>query len=212
MMRILIVDDHPLIRTGLRELLETEWREKLVVGEAESGPQAIEKLAQCSWDLVLVDINLPGRSGVVVLEDIKAMSPNLPVLILSAYEESDYLVRIIKAGAAGFVAKQATHLDLVKAVKTVLAGGKYISDKGALLLLNEIQDGGQKPIHTILSQREFQVLCMLGAGNTPGEIASALSLSLKTISTYRARILEKLNLTSTAQLIRYAIEHRLTES
>ncbi len=211
MVRLLIVDDHLLIRCGLKQILEAEFGKDISIGEAENGQQAVEKVGQSNWDVVVMDINLPGRSGLVVLEDIKAMRPKLPVLMLSAYSEEEFVVRVLKAGAAGFIPKESTHLELVKAIRTVLAGGKHVTSMAAQMLVNQLHSPSENLPHEELSDREFQVLSMLGKGKTPTEISKALSLSIKTISTYRARILEKMNMKTNAQLIHYAIKHRLVD-
>lgn len=207
-LRILIVDDHLLIRCGLKQILERELT-NVTVGEAQNGAEAIQQVAEKSWDVVVMDINMPGRSGLLVLQDIKHMQPKLPVLILSAYSEEEFAVRVLKAGAAGFVPKESTHLELVKAIRKVLSGGKYITDSVAEKLANQLDVKSGGAPHESLSDREYQVLCLIGSGKTPTEIADGLSLSVKTVSTYRARILEKLNMKTNAQLIHYVISNSL---
>ncbi len=208
-LRILIVDDHLLIRCGLKQILEREFP-NVVIGEAQNGAEAIQQVAEKGWDVVIMDINMPGRSGLLVLQDIKHMQPKLPVLILSAYSEDEFALRVLKAGAVGFVPKESTHLELVKAVRKVLTGGKYITDSVAEKLAGQFDPKSEAPAHKALSDREYQVLCLIGSGKTPTEIAQSLSLSVKTISTYRARILEKLNLKTNAQMIHYVISNGLT--
>ncbi|MBA4148113.1 MAG: response regulator transcription factor [Verrucomicrobia bacterium] len=211
MLRILIVDDHLLIRCGLKQILQAEFGMEAFVDEAASAEQALEKVALSDWDVVIMDINLPGRSGLVILDDLKVMRPKLPVLILSAYSEEEFAVRVLKAGAAGFIAKESTHLELVKAVKTVLAGGKHVTNNTAQMLATFLNAPAEKLPHEELSDREHQVLSMLGHGKTSTEIAKLLSLSVKTVSTYRARILKKMDLKTNGQLIRYAIEKGLVK-
>ncbi|MDB6026465.1 MAG: Response regulator, LuxR family [Verrucomicrobiales bacterium] len=207
-LRILIVDDHLLIRCGLKQILEREFP-SVTVGEAQNGSEAIQQVAEKSWDVVVMDINMPGRSGLVVLQDLKHLHPKLPVLILSAYSEDEFALRVLKAGAAGFVAKESTHLELVKAIRKVLSGGKYITDSVAEKLANQFDIKATGAPHEALSDREYQVVCLIGSGKTPTEIAHELSLSVKTVSTYRARILEKLNMKTNAQLIHYMISNGL---
>jgi two-component system invasion response regulator UvrY len=207
-LRILIVDDHLLIRCGLKQILEREFP-NVVVGEGQNGPEAIQQVAEKAWDVVVMDINMPGRSGLLVLQDLKHLNPKLPVLILSAYSEDEFALRVLKAGAAGFVAKESSHLELVKAIRKVLSGGKYITDSVAEKLANQLDVKSVGAPHEALSDREYQVLCLIGSGKTPTEIADGLSLSVKTVSTYRARILEKLNMKSNAQMIHYVISNSL---
>ncbi|MFN7140697.1 MAG: response regulator [Limisphaerales bacterium] len=211
MLRILIVDDHLLIRRGLQQILTSDLGRDVFVDEAENSQQAIEKIGQSSWDVVILDLNLPGRSGLVLLEEIKAMQPKLPVLVLTAYSEEEFAIRVLKAGAAGFIPKESTHLELVQAVKTVLSGGKHVTNTAAQMLIKELSSPSEKPPHEDLSDRELQVLCLLGKGKTPTEISKSLSLSIKTVSTYRTRILEKMNMKTNAQLIHYALKHGLAE-
>jgi DNA-binding NarL/FixJ family response regulator len=208
-LRILIVDDHLLIRCGLKQILEREFP-NVVIGEAQNGPEAIQQVAEKQWDVVIMDINMPGPSGLVVLQDVKHLHPKLPVLILTAYSEDEFALRVLKAGAAGFVPKESTHLELVKAVRKVLGGGKYITDSVAEKLASQFNNKTQGAPHEALSDREYQVLCLIGSGKTPTEIADELKLSVKTVSTYRARILEKLNMKTNAQLIHYVISNGLT--
>jgi len=211
MLRVLIVDDHLLIRCGLKQILQAEFGQSIIIGEAANGQEAIEQVGNANWDVLIMDINLPGRSGLVVLQDIKALCPRLPVLMLSAHSEEEFAVRVLKAGASGFIPKESSHVQLVKAIKTVLAGGKHITDNTAQMLVNQLNAPNEKAPHETLSDREFQVLCMLGEGKTPTEISKALSLSIKTVSTYRSRILEKMNMRTNAQLIHYVVTNKLLQ-
>lgn len=209
MLRVLIVDDHLLIRTGLKQILQSEFGKNVIVGEAQNSPETIEQISRNKWDVVVLDINLPGRSGLLILEDIKAMNPKLPVLILTACSEEEFAVRVLKAGASGFIPKESTHLELVQAIKTVVAGGKHVTNAAAQMLISQLHTKtGQEP-HQKLSDREYQVMCLLGRGRTPTEIASDLTLSVKTVSTYRTRILEKLGLKTNAQIVHYAVKKGL---
>jgi two-component system, NarL family, invasion response regulator UvrY len=209
MLRILIVDDHLLIRCGLKQILSTEFGNELEVGEAQNSREAIEQLAAKKWNVVVVDINLPGRSGLVLLHDIKAMYPKLPVLVLTACSEQEFAVRVLRAGASGFIAKESTHLELVQAIKKVVAGGKHVSSSVSDMLVEQITSPVRETPHETLSDREYQVMCMLGQGKTPTEIAKELTVSVKSISTYRSRILQKLNIRTNAQIVHYTVRHQL---
>jgi len=207
-LRILIADDHPLVRQGSRELLAREYR-GLRTGEARDSREAVDLLTKQDWDLLLLDINMPGRSGLDVLEDARKIRPRMPVLVLSAYAEEEFAVRAFKLGAAGYLNKQCVPDELVAAVRKILAGGKYVTaslaEHLAALLGGEIC---QAP-HEALSRRELQVLQMIASGRTLKEIAAELSLSEKTIGTYRARITQKTGLSSKVEITRYALQHKL---
>lgn len=210
MIHVLIVDDHPVIRRGLRDILEVQSGMH-VDGEASNGEEALALIQRQSWDVVLLDVTMPGRNGLEVLRDIHEQYPALPVLMLSLHPEDHYAMRALKAGASGYLTKDSTPEELVSAIQRVLQGKRYITPTLAERLANEVGAGGGRNPHELLSDREFQVLCQLGQLKTVTQIAEAMSLSVKTISTYRARILEKLGMKQTADLIRYAREHRLVE-
>ena len=201
-MRVLIVDDHPLIRRAIRELLEPETGAS--VEEAGTPDEALAQLRAHQWDIVLLDLSMPGNTGLQLLTTIHAEHPELPILIVSAHAEDQYAVRLLRAGASGFVSKETAPDVLVRAVRRVAGGGRYISEA----LAEHLADEKREPIET-LSNREYEVLRLMGAGRSPTEIAAELSLSVKTISTYRARLLQKLRARKTADLIRYALEHDL---
>lgn len=201
-MRVLIVDDHPLIRRAIRELLEPETGAS--VEEAGTPDEALAQIRAHEWDVVLLDLSMPGTTGLQLLATIHAEYPELPILIVSAHAEDQYAVRLLRAGASGFVSKETAPDVLVRAVRRVAGGGRYISEALAEHLADEMRE----PIET-LSNREYEVLRLMGAGRSPTEIAASLSLSVKTISTYRARLLQKLKARTTADLIRYALEHDL---
>lgn len=209
MLRILIADDHLLIRVGLRKLLEERFAGAQVV-EAQNGREAVELALQEKFDVVIMDLAMPKKNGFEALKDIKYAKPKLPVLILSMHPEDEVAIRLLKAGASGFINKETAAEELTSAIKRVIAGSKYISASLAERLASSIAEGAPEERHALLSDREYQVLCMLGTGSTVGEIAKALTLSVKTVSTYRSRILQKLDLTTTAQLVRYVIERKLT--
>ncbi|NOT61835.1 MAG: response regulator transcription factor [Acidobacteria bacterium] len=209
MAKIIIADDHAIVRSGLRQILSNE-PDLEVAGEAQSGAEVLELIRKGSWDVLVLDIGLPGRSGVEVLRDVKRECPKLPVLILSVYPEDQYAVRAIKAGAAGYLNKDSAPDELVKAIRKVLRGGKYISEAVADRLIMALDEDADLPPHELLSDREYQVLCMIASGQTLSEIAEAIALSPKTISTYRARLLEKMRMNNNAELTHYAIKHNLT--
>lgn len=209
-LKILIADDHELIREGLKRIL-LEGRTARQVGEALDAAEAIAAVRREKWDLVILDINLGGRSGLEVLKDIKAEFPRLPVLMLSMYPEEQFALRVIRAGAAGYLNKNLASRVLLEAVRQVQTGGRYVSPKVAEQLINAVQQPAGQALHATLSDREDQVLRLIGAGRTVGEIAQQLNLSVKTVSTYRTNILQKLGLENNAQIMRYAQEHQLKE-
>jgi two-component system invasion response regulator UvrY len=206
--RILIVDDHPMVRRGMRELLQSEHMIS-VIGEAETPEAALEEIRQHHWDVVLLDLQMSGHDGLELLTTMRTERPAMPILVVSAHPEDQYAVRVLRAGASGYVTKEAAPDVLIHAIKRVAAGGRYISETVAEHLARETHDAGTR-LHT-LSDREYQVLTLIGQGKTVTEIAERLSLSVKTVSTYRTRLLEKLSLRNTAELIRYAIDHHLLE-
>lgn len=207
-LRILIVDDHAVLRRGLREIVEEEFP-GAQVGEAHNGPVALEHVRKGDWQAVVLDISLPGMSGLDVLKEIKNMRPGLAVLVLSMHPEEQYAVRVLKAGAAGYLTKETAPEELVEAIRKAVAGGKYVSASLAERLAAGLRTGFDGPPHEILSDREFEVLRRIGAGKTVSEIAEELALSVKTISTYRARVLEKMRMRTNAELMRYAMENQL---
>jgi DNA-binding NarL/FixJ family response regulator len=208
-MRILIVDDHAVVRRGLREIVE-DLIAGAEVAEATDTGTAIDALRRHDWDLVLLDLNLPGRGGLEVLRRSRELRPAVPVLVLSMHAEESHGVRVIKAGAAGYVNKECAPEELAGAVRRVAAGERYIGPRLAQALAAAMQAPAAAAVPADLSHREFQVLCLLGAGRTVKQAAVELSLSIKTVSTYRTRLLDKLGLATTAELIRYAVGHGLT--
>jgi two-component system, NarL family, invasion response regulator UvrY len=210
MIRVLIVDDQPAMRRGLREIVR-DAPEMEVAAEAGTAAQALDAARKSKPDVVLMDISMPGRSGLEALEDIKAEDPNLPVLICSIHQEKEYAVRALKAGAAGYIPKDSDPEEFISALHKVASGRRYITANLAELLAASVtNDAGGSP-HEHLSNREFEVLCALGRGESITDIAHKLSLSVKTVSTYRTRVLEKLGLKGTADIIRYALDHSLAE-
>jgi two-component system, NarL family, invasion response regulator UvrY len=208
MIKVLIADDHAVVREGVRQIL-SDTPDITVVAEARDGHEVVEKVRAEPLDIVVLDITMPGKSGIEALADIKRERPNLPVLILSVHSEEQYGPRILKAGASGYLPKDSAPDQLVQAIRKAVVGGKYISTLLAEKLASELGSDGARPLHEALSDREYQVLCMIGRGKTIKEIAEILTLSDKTISTYRARILEKMNMKNNGELTHYAIRQGL---
>jgi len=210
MIRILIADDHTIVREGLKQIL-AETRDMVVADEASNGQEVFAKVSKNEYDVVLLDISMPGRSGLEVLKQLKGERPKLPVLILSMYSEEQYAMRALRAGASGYMTKESAPDELIEAIRKVSQGRKYVSPSLAEKLAVSLELGEEKPPHEMLSDREYQVMCMIASGKTIKEIAEELSLSVKTISTYRSRILEKLNFKTNAAITHYAVQNRLVE-
>jgi len=208
MIKILIADDHPIVRQGLKQILAEE-SDMGEFGEAKNSQEVMDLIKKKDWDIVILDITMPGRGGLEILKEIRSERPKLPVLILSIHPEDQYAVRALKAGAAGYMTKESAPDDLIKAIRKVLKGGKYISPTLAESLALFLERDDRKSPHEKLSDREYQVMCMIAEGKKVKEIADSLDLSVKTISTYRARILEKMRMRSNADLIHYAIQNKL---
>lgn len=209
-MKILVADDHSVVRKGLIQIIK-EMPEVAEVDEAENGAQVFEKISAEEYDLVVLDISMPDKSGLDVLQELKITNPDLHILILSTYPEDLYAIRALKAGASGYLNKNTAPEELGKAIRKVALGGKYISRTLAEKLAFNIGDDADKLPHEKLSDREFQVLCLIASGKTLSQIAEELFLSSKTISTYRARILEKMNIESNSSIINYAIKNKLID-
>lgn len=209
-MRILIVDDHALIRRGMISLLREHFSD-VEFGEAGSSRQGFSSILEQDWDLALVDISMPGRNGLELIQDIRNVKPGLPVLVVSTHAERDYAIRTLKLGAAGYVSKQDAADVLVTAVKRVLAGGRYVSPALAELLAGSLSGGAGESTHEALSNRELQVLKLIASGKTLKEIGDELALSEKTVATYRARIAGKMGISNNVDLTRYAMRHGLVE-
>ena len=209
-MKILLTDDHAVVRQGLKQILASEFK-KAVFGEAGNAQEAIEKVWKENWDVVVLDITMPGRSGLEVLKEIKKTRPKLPVLMLSMHPEDQFAVRMMKIGASGYMTKESAPAELVGAVRKVISGGRYVSPTLAEKMISYLDMDAQRPPHEILSDREFLVLRLIASGKAVGAIAKELSLSVKTISTYRARILEKMSMLNNAELTHYAIQNHLVE-
>lgn len=210
MIRVLIADDHPIVRQGLKQIL-SESSDVIVAGEAGDCRETLEKLKKGRFNLVLLDINMPDRNGLELLADLKKEWPRVSVLILSAFPEEQYAVRALKSGASGYLVKKSAPEELITAIKTVSGGRKYITPSLAERLANRLEIDSVEVPHERLSNREYQVFCMIGSGKTVSEIAEDLSLSVKTVSTHRARILGKMEMKSNAEIIRYAVKNSLVE-
>lgn len=210
MIRILVADDHAILRRGLSDILACEL-EGVVCAEAGNAQEVVAQARRQPCDLVILDITMPGRSGLDLLKDLKQLLPEVPVLILSMHPEDQYARRVLKAGAAGYMNKETAPKELVKAVRRVLAGGRYVSEALAEKLAFDLSAGAANQCHEMLSDREFEVLCMIASGKTISRIAEELHLGVTTVSTYRVRILEKLGMENNSELIRYALQNRLIE-
>ena len=208
MIRLLIADDHAIVREGLKQIV-ADIGDMSVDGEASNGQQVMELVRQRDWDVVLLDLAMPGRGGIDTLRQLKREKPGLPVLILSIYPEDQYAVRALKEGAAGYLTKESAPEELVKAIRKAAKGGKYVSPALAERLAYELETNADKPPHERLSDREYQVMLMLASGKTVGQIAEELSLSVKTVSTNRARLLRKMGMKTNAELTYYAVKRQL---
>ncbi len=210
MIKILIADDHPIVRQGLKQILSEE-PDVAMVGEAQNSQEVLELVRKQDWDIVILDIKMPGRGGLDVLKELKHERPKLPVLILSVYPEDQYAVRALKAHASGYMTKESAPEELVKAIRKIIQGGKYIGPTLAEKLAFDLETETEKPLYETLSDRESQVMCMIASGKTISQIAEELSLSVKTIGTYRTRILEKMKMKTNAELTHYAIKNGLVD-
>lgn len=210
MLKVLVADDFPLIRRGVRDLL-VEGFQGAKIGEAGNFHEMLDLLRRKPWDVAVMDISMPGMSGLDALKQVKQEFPDLPVLIFSMHPEEQYAIRMFKAGADGYLTKVSAPEELVKAIKKVHEGGKYVSLSLGEVFAFTVKSGSEKPPHELLSDREYQVLCLIGSGKTVSGIAETTNLSVTTISTYRARILEKMGMKTNAELTRYAIQQGLVE-
>ncbi len=210
MIRIVVADDHTIVREGLKQLLAAAG-DLEVVGEAQDGFEVIKRVREAEFDLLLLDMSMPGKSGIELIKQVRAEKPKLRILVLSMHEEHQYAVRAIRAGASGYLTKESASRQLVEAIRKVAGGGAFISSAVAEQLALGAMPDAQGPLHASLSDREFQVFRMLAEGKSVSDIAERLNLSVKTVSTHKANILQKLNMTTAGELIRYAIAHRLVE-
>jgi two-component system invasion response regulator UvrY len=210
MIKILIADDHAIVREGLKQIV-AETADMVVADEATSGNEVFEKVWDNEYDVVILDISMPGRDGVDIVKQLKGQKPHLPILVLSMHPEEQYAVRVLRAGAAGYLTKESAPDDLITAIRRVSTGRKYVSSSLAEKLAFDLERDTEKPLHETLSDREYQVMCMIASGKRVQEIAEELCLSVKTVSTYRSRILEKMNIKNNAELMHYAIKHGLVD-
>jgi DNA-binding NarL/FixJ family response regulator len=209
-MRVLIADDHAVFRRGLKETIGEAFP-KVTFGEAKTAQETVECVRRQDWEIVILDISMPGKSGLDILEDLRRLRPKLPVLFLSMHPEEQYARRALKSGAVGYLTKDSIPEELKEAVRRILTGGRYVSATLAERLAFDLRKGADTPLHELLSAREFQVLRMIASGKTVKEIANDVALSVKTVSTYRARILQKTGMKTTAELIRYALQTQLVD-
>jgi two-component system invasion response regulator UvrY len=209
-MKILIADDHAVVRQGLKQILADEYR-RATFGEASNAQEAIDRVDADNWDVVILDVTMPGRSGLEALREIRKTKPRLPILVLSMHPEDQFAMRVLKCGASGYMTKESAPGELVGAVKKVITGGRYVSPGLAEKMAAHLNTDFQVTPHERLSNREFLVLRLIASGKTVSQIADELSLSVKTISTYRTRILEKMVMQSNAELTHYAIQNKLIE-
>lgn len=210
MIRIAIADDHDIVRAGLKQIIADE-EDMEVAGESNSGEKLLELIKKHDYDVVLLDLKMSGMSGIEVMKHIKAIKPSLPIIVLSMHAEDQYAVRTIKAGASGYITKETAVENLISAIRRVAAGGKYISPTLAETLAESVAGGGSDLPHENLTDREFQVLCMIASGKTVSEIGAELFLSVKTISTYRQRILEKMNMKNNSEITHYVIKNNILD-
>jgi two-component system, NarL family, invasion response regulator UvrY len=208
--KIGIVDDHAIVRAGLKQFL-SEMVDMRVVGEASTGREAIDLVRTTEMDVIIMDLSMPGQSGIDALAMIRAKAPDVGILILSGYPEEQYAVNLIKQGASGYLNKECEPMEIVNAIRTIALGRRYISPSVAELIAQQLDRKDGSAAHDLLSEREFQVFLKLAKGETAGEIANALSLSVKTVSTYRTRLMEKMGLTSNSDLTYYALKNKLID-
>ena len=210
MIKVLVADDHPVVREGLKQILAAA-QDIEVAAEAEDGHELLEKVREQSFDVVVMDITMPGLMGLDALKQLKSEHPQLPILILSVHPEEQYALRVLRAGASGYLTKGSAPDSLIGAIRKVHRGGNYVSPALAERLADELRGDITKMPHETLSDREYQVMCLIASGKTVTEIADQLALSVKTVSTYRSRILEKMRMKTNAELTHYAIEHKLVD-
>ena len=206
--KILVVDDHAVVRQGVKQILNEQFQ-GAVIGEARNAEEMIDRIKKFTWDIVVLDVGMPGKSGLDALKDLKQVCPKLPILVLSAYPEDQLARRMLKAGASGYLTKDSAPNELVQALRKILGGGKFVSASMAELLVANLNEQAERPPHELLSDREYQVMCLIAVGKSLKEIAEDLCVGISTINTYRARILEKMQLKNNTELTHYALENRL---
>lgn len=207
-MKILVVDDHAVVRHGVKQIL-TEHIHSSIIGEARNAEEMMDQVRERHWTIVILDVGMPGKGGLDALKELKQLRPKLPVLVLSAYPEDQLALRMLKAGASGYLTKDSAPTELVQALRKIIAGGKYVSAAVAELLALNLESDSEKPLHEQLSDREYQVMCLIAVGKSLKEIADDLCVSISTINTYRARILEKMQLKNNTELTHYALKNGL---
>jgi DNA-binding NarL/FixJ family response regulator len=210
MIRLLVADDHAIVRQGLKQIL-TDTRDIVVADEASNGKEALNQALNKDYDLAILDITMPDRSGLDILEELKSRKPKLKVLILSMHPEEQYAVRALRAGASGYLTKESTPDELIAAIRRVALGHKYVSSSLAEKLALQLEPGAERPLHQALSDREYEIMLMIASGKRVSETADDLCLSEKTVSTYRSRVLRKMRMKNNAELIRYSLENRLLD-
>ncbi|HPQ45406.1 MAG TPA: response regulator transcription factor [Syntrophales bacterium] len=208
--QILIADDHPIIRAGLKQII-SETNDMTIADEAGNGQEVLNLVRKKKYDLLLLDISMPGRNGLEILKELKSEYPKLPVLILSIYPEEQYAVRAFRAGASGYLTKESAANELISAIYKIVKGGRYVSESLAEELTYYLDKDASRPLHDLLTDREYQVMLLLGSGRTVKEAAEELHLSVKTISTYRTHILEKMNMKNNAELTLYVVKNNLVK-
>ena len=207
-MKMLVVDDHAVVRHGVKQILSEQFHGAMI-DEAQNAEEMIERVRKNDWDIVVLDVGMPGKSGLDALKELKQLRPKLPALVLSAYPEDQLALRMLKAGASGYLSKDSAPNELVQAIRKILSGGKFVSAAVAELLALNLENDLEKPLHEQLSDREYQVMCLIAVGKSLKDIADDLRVSISTVNTYRARILEKMQLRNNTELTHYAIENRL---
>lgn len=208
MIKLLVADDHPIVRDGLKQIL-AETDDLGVLGEAANGQEVLQRVRAEDWDVLLLDLSMPGKSGIELIKQLKKERPKLRILVLTVHEEHQYAVRAFKAGAMGYLTKSSPSAQLIAAIRKVAGGGVYVSPVLAEKMALALMPTTEEPPHTLLSDREYEIFQMLVAGKTTTEIAQQFSISVKTVSTHKSRIMEKMQMTNQAELIRYALHHHL---
>jgi two-component system invasion response regulator UvrY len=210
MITVLVADDHAIVREGLKQIL-ARTGDLVVGGEARNAHEVMRVVRERDWDVLLMDMSMPGRSGIDLIKQVKSEKPKLPILVLSMHQEHQYAVRAIRAGASGYLNKDSASEMLVSAIRKVVAGGMFVSETAGELLARDTKRGADVPLHTLLSDREFQVFSMIVQGKTVTDIAAELTLSVKTVSTHKTHVLEKMQVSNPAELVRYAIAYQLLD-
>ena len=210
MIRVLVADDHAIVREGLKQIV-VDTDDIVVAGEASDGQEVLDKALENDYDVVLLDITMPKRTGLDVIKELKIRRPDLRILVLTVHREEQYAVRVLKAGASGYLTKESIPEELVAAIRKIAPGGKYVSSSLAEKLAFNLETGAGQPLHQVLSDREYQVMCLLASGKTTRQIADELLLGITTVNTYRYRILRKMQVKNNAELVRYAIESQLLD-